>query len=202
MIQQSKTFEQVLEDNLALYVSDPDFPDQHLFKTHREISLARYALSKQAEAYARTVEILLTLIDRAIDRQDPTTNPQLLSNLMVNLAEIERRSSALINSVRSVTELLGKAVTIDVDKASLSALVIRLPSLVRESINKVSNDPHLADRVSSSLDSKISELMIAMRFTSVSGDGAQVAGAPITVEQYHGLINTIPQQPLHQESTR
>lgn len=194
MILQQRSFEQALEDNLALYTELPDTSNHNLFQTHREISVARYALSKQAEAYAKAIEILMDVIDNSVNQ---SSNPKALTDIMMAINAIESKSRSLIQSVQQVTQLLGQAVNIDVDKANLSALILRLPSLVRDSISHVSNDPQLADRISSTLDSRISEMMIACRFTTASSPLEQQQSPAITLDQYSSMINSIPTQPTH-----
>lgn len=192
MILQQRTFEEALEENLALYTELPDTSNQNLFQAHREISLARYALSKQAEAYAKAIEILMDVIDNSVNQ---SSNPKALTDIMMAINAIESKSRSLIQSVQQVTQLLGQAVNIDVDKANLSALILRLPSLVRDSITHVSNDTQLADRISSTLDSRISEMMIACRFTTAFSPLEQQQSPAITLDQYSSMINSIPTQP-------
>ena len=190
MIYQKKDFEQELQDNLELYTQD--LPSHNLFSTHREISLARFALSQQAHSYAKAIEILLLILEAASEQA--ATNPKLFTDVMVAINAIENKSVALINSVRSVTELLGRAVNIDVDKASLSCMMLRLPSLVKETISQASGDTDLADKISGSLNSRITEMMVAFRFNPNSLQPHQdVQG--ITYDEYASLHDTIPQQP-------
>ena len=190
----STSFEQALQDNLALYTTQPDVSGKDLFQTHREIAYARYALTQQANTYAKAVEILSTLLETATE--GAVHNAKLLTDIMVAINAIEMKSISLISSVRAVTELLGRAVNIDVDKAALSSMVLRLPSLVRETISSASNDPLLADKIAGSLDAKISEMMVAIRFNSVDYAGAALDGPQgISYEQYVSLHDTVPSQP-------
>lgn len=194
-----QSFEEALQENLALYTSSsPSSPD--LFQAHREISIARYALSQQALAYSRAVQILTTILEESV--ADLSTDPKLLTNIMVVINNIESRSEKLIDSVQKVTTLLGDVVNLDVDKAALRSMLVNLPSLVKDSITQISSDPHLADEISGALNSRISQLMIAMRF-----DGGAIIDCVnnsntslnqrqgITYDEYSTLLNSVPTQP-------
>lgn len=190
---QSKEFEQTLAENLALYTMQPDVSGKDLFQTHREISYARYALSQQAQSYAKAIELLTHVLD--IHPSEVYSQPKLLTDVMVAINAIEVKSISLIRSVREVTELLGRAVNIDIDKAALSSIVLRLPSLVRESIAQISNDPELAQRISTNLDNRLSDLMIAFRFNPQQQTPESSESVGITFNQYAQLHDTVPTQP-------
>jgi len=178
-------FEQVLSDNLALYTQPSQ---QNLFSTNREISYARYALTQQALSYQRAVELLSAFLESAASQE---INAKLLTDVMVSINAIEQKSISLIRSVREVTSLLNQAVNIDIDKAALSSFVSRLPSLVRETVNRI--DPNLSDKIASSLDVQLSEMMVAFRFNQQTITQSNPQG--ITFDQYAQLHDSVPNQP-------
>lgn len=190
------SLEEKLNETIELYITDPiDYSDPNFFKATREIKLARYALQKQAEFYSVAVEVYTELLRTAA--ANAPSNAESLRNIMVAINQIELKSQSLIDSIHRVTELIGKAVTIDIDKAALSHMVLRLPSLIKESISKVSDNPELAERISSNLDSKISELMLAFRFSQPSAIAEPSEQTPgISFEQYQNLFNSVPTQPI------
>lgn len=187
----SLSFQEQLEDNLSFYTTPSTTPDQNLFLTHREIAIARYALSSQAAAYAKAIEIFTDLLDQKANCTDAKT----LTDIMVLIASIEAKSTALINSVRQVTELLGKAVSIDVNKAALQNMLINLPSLVEKTICTVSGDISLAERVKIGLNNQISEMMIALRFEGGESLTQKDNDFNLAYEQYLGMIDSVPTQP-------
>jgi len=192
-------FEQALQDNLKLYTSAPEELDGgDIFQTHREVALARYALTQQAHAYAKAVEILNTLLETAAEKVN--SDPKQLSHIMVCIQSIETKSAALIDSVHRVTKLLGEIVNIDVDKAALRNMIVRLPSAVRSTIEQLSGDNHLADQIASSLSSRIDSMMVAFRFNDERSSGVNSSTSFQETEtstenlmlQYNNLINSVP----------
>lgn len=192
-----QSFDDQLAENLQLYVADSEIPHQNLFNIQREISIARYALTKQAEAYAKGIEVFFRCLEIATD--EAVMNPKLFADIMVAINAIETRSQSLIASVQKVTGLLGQVVNINIDKAALSHLILRLPSLTKEAITQVSGDSLLAERVSSDLNHRVSSLMVALRFSEdlkPVSEQQQESSSGITLEEYTGLFDTIPSQPL------
>lgn len=195
MIHKKSDFEESLKENLLLYVCDPDVQGRDLFQVHREISIARYALSQQAQAYAKAMEFLTNLLEKAIEQSEKPgiDHAKIVSNIMVAIGTIESKSALLINSVKTVTELLGAAINIDVDKAHLRSMVVALPSLVKESISSLTQDEQLASKVYNNLNNRITEMMIALRFqdgeTTTFGIEDQRG---ITLDQYNEMINSVP----------
>lgn len=198
----SQHFEELLQQNLSLYTTCTTENGADLFHATREISIARYALSQQALAYQKSVEILFSTLQTI--EEIVTANPtdpavaNLRSQIMVSVNAIESKSKALIESSHRVTELLGKAVSIDVDKASLKTMLINLPSIVRDSIVRVSQNEQLADQISTNLSSRISDLMIAVRFDdspAFSGATSKAPTSGISFDQWLSMQDSIPTQP-------
>lgn len=191
MIASNKTFDQLLEENLSLYTAFPE-QGQSIFSLNREVAIARFALSKQAEAYSLAVEILTELLYQVRDNSDKSNS---LTSVMVAIQSIEQKSQSLIDSVQKVSTLLGSIVNIDVDRAALRNMLINLPSLVKETISSIAGDSQLAERISSGLDARISNMMIAFRFDSfVAPVGQQPQG--IVLEQYSQMVDSVPTQVL------
>lgn len=187
------SFESALQENLSLYTCDTPESSHNLFQFHREISLARYALSQQAAAYHKATQIFMAFLEDAENQQ---VSPTLLTNVMQQLSAIENKSKSLIDSVQKVTSLLGQAVNIDVDKAALRTMLLNLPSLVQQTISTISGNPDLAQEISLNLNAKISGMMVALRFaesdaTPMAGGGA----TGITFDQFNNLLNSVPTQP-------
>lgn len=189
------TFDEVLKENLATFCSDSEFSHQNLFQATKEIAIARLALQKQAEFYLKAVELLTILLENAASTL--AGDPKIVHQILASIDSIEQKSIALIKSSREVTGLLGQAVNIDIDKAALSQMLIRLPTLIKQVIEDNTSDPQVAERIASSLDSKLSELMVAFRFDSTSLSPATVDGEVkgISFDQYSSLYNTVPSQP-------
>lgn len=186
-------FEEELRENLLLYTSSSPVSGKDLFQCHREIAIARYALSKQAETYATAVTILTQLLERKLPHlnlEDPNS-ANLLSAVMRAISDIEEKSQRLILSVQQVTQIVGKIVDIDVDKAALRGMLVQLPVLVKESINQLSNDPNLADSISSSLSEKITDFFSSIRFDTVSLDHNSQSTDTI-LDQVDQMINSVP----------
>jgi hypothetical protein len=190
-------FEKALAENLSLYCCEAPFHGKDLFQTHREVALARYALTQQANTYQFAIQLLTRMLEESTD--SATTNPKLLTSVMVAINSIEQKSVHLISSVRAVTDLLGKAVAIDVDKAALSSILLRLPALVKESISSISDDPLLADQISSNLDIRLNEMMQTLRFNpdhlSSQASASGYSNIGITFDQYQSLHDSVPAQP-------
>lgn len=185
-------FDEALRENLSLYCSASDVPLSELFSTHREISIARLALEKQAQTYFLAIETLNAMLDNAM--KNP--NDKILQTILVTVSAIEEKSSKLIESAQRTINLLGSVVEIDVDKARLRAMIVSLPSLVKEVISSVSGNPEMAESISLNLNNRISDMMVAIRFdernTPVVGNGGE--SAAITLETYRELINSVPSE--------
>lgn len=192
---EKQDFEEALKENLSLYTSVPEAAGKDLFQTHREIAIARYALSKQAASYAKAIDVLFNMLalceeaaKKAIDNEQRS---KVITSVMVAINAIEQKSTSLISSSKQVTELLGYAVNIDVDKANLRALLCNLPSLVKDSITSIAKDPELAERISNNLNTRISDLMVAIRFSEESFiQQSQPNG--IIIDQYNNMMNSVP----------
>lgn len=184
-------FEEALAENLSLYCSESPVPNIELFSTHREISIARLALSNQAKMYFLACETLQTLLQNAIT----SASPDLVKQIMIAVTNIEERSMKLIESSQRTINLLGSVVNIDVDKARLSALIVSLPKLVKEAITQL-GDESTADRISLSLNNRISEMMCALRHSDVPlpEEGTR-SGPGISLQEYELLLNSVPSQP-------
>lgn len=183
-------FDEALAENLSLYCSQSDVPLSELFSTHREISIARLALEKQAQTYFLAIETLNAMLENAM--KNP--NDKILQTILVTVSAIEEKSAKLIDSAQRTINLLGSVVEIDVDKAKLRAMVVSLPHLVKDVINSVSGNSEMAESISLSLNNKISDMMVAIRFdernAAVSGTGGE--SAAITLDVYRELINSVP----------
>lgn len=191
-------FTQALESNLATYLTSSN-DDINLFSTRKEISIARYALSAQALAYQTSMSILFDLLDNVRNTINDN-NHKAFTDIMTMLASIEAKSRALIESAQKVTQLLGEAVKIDVDKSALRTLLLNTPALLEETITTVSGDSQLASKISFSFNAKINELMIACRLNRdelVLNGQTQQNG--IDIDDYYAIINSIPSQPNMQQ---
>lgn len=185
-------FEKSLQETLALYVAPPDVSGRDIFQVHREIAIARLALNNQARAYAKSIEVLFQILDKIVN--SPIADEgKAITNIMSAINMIEVKSANLIKSVKDVTELLGNAINIDVDKAHLRTMLINLPSLVKKSITTLTNDDQLADKIFCNLNSQITDMMVAFRFS----DGSN--GVPlleddkgITLQQLNEMVNSVP----------
>lgn len=187
------TFEQVLHENLQTYVCTPDINEANLFQTHKEISIARYALSCQAMAYHHAMKILLEQLDFCQGRL--SDDPKLRTDIMTTLVAIETKSKQLIQSAREVTELLGKAVEIDIDKGALRTLLINVPSIIEKSVTRVSGNPELAKNISLSVNNQISDIMIALRITrddDMQMQQTSSGGNGIDVVTFQEMLNSVP----------
>lgn len=185
------SLKQALQENLSLYCTQQEYNGKDFFQTHREISIARFALSKQAEAYFIAVDIFTHML-LEIQSQVSYDTKQITSILSI-LSNIESKSQSLLNSARQVTELLGKAVNIDVDKANLKSMLLNLPDLVQSSISQVTGNQDLAQQIAVSLNAKVSEMMVAFRFRDYTEQSQSEAGNPaITFDQFSAMINSVP----------
>ena len=206
-------FEKELEDNLALYTKHINTTSKDLFQCHREISLARYALSKQAESYAMAIDILMSILEKHRNtkfdaKEDGSV--KILTNILQMIEHIENKSKALISSASQVTQLIGAVVDIDVDKATLSHMLINLPNLVEETVSDISGNKDMAQMVSIRLGEVISGLMSQIRFTesklehkSNSSD-TNVESISLIQDQVTLMINSVPgsqnSQPLYKDT--
>lgn len=185
------SLKQALQENLSLYCTQQEYNGKDFFQTHREISIARFALSKQAESYFIAIDIFTAML---LDIQSQVTHDaKQITSILSILSNIESKSQSLLASARQVTELLGKAVNIDVDKANLKSMLLNLPDLVQSSITQVTGNDLLAQEVAVNLNAKISEMIVAFRFRDYTEQSQSEAGNPaITFEQFSSMINSVP----------
>ena len=165
-----------------------------LTSPHREISIARFALEKQFRAYAIALENLNALLE--FQTQETVThsgpNPQAVATSIFTLINtIEAKSERLIRSAKEVTEILGNAVSIDIDKANLHSLLISLPALLRETVEHTTSNPQLASEISRSLTERLESLMHSVRFSNESLPQQQSTPG-ITFEQYSQMVESVP----------
>jgi len=197
-LNQTSTFEQALSENLSLYLATPSNDDTNLFQANREIAIARYALTKQAESYYSAINILSTFLNSSTaEKVDQNT----LTNIMTAIATIEMKSRSLIETVHSVIQLLKDASEIDIDKSALRTIVVNMPVLVRQSINKITGDDSLAESISLSLNNQISDLLTACRLerdTLLPSTSTNAQERGINPEQFVDLFNTVPTSPNSQ----
>ena len=189
MFGNSHHFEKVLRENLARFTAPPDQTNLELFQVHHEISIARYALTCQAQAYHTAVEVFSSLLEH--QSETLLENPNLLTQILTNLSQIEMKSKALIESVQKVTAILGQAVNIDIDKASLASVLVRLPSIINSSIANISHDPELADRISTSVSVQLDAVINQLRFA----EQPLLTNSPtqgISQDDFARLVNSVP----------
>lgn len=198
MFGNSHHFEKILRENLARFTAPPDQTNIELFQVHHEISIARYALTCQAQAYHKAVEVFSLLLEQQSEQL--LENPNLLTQILTNLSQIEMKSKALIESVQKVTGILGQAVNIDIDKASLASVLVRLPTLISNAITNISHDPELADRISTSVSVQLDDVIRKIRF-----EPNELLGTPnnsgtngIDLNQFAALVNTVPTGDYHE----
>lgn len=184
-------FEQALQENLSLYTLRPTFDSKDFFQCYREINIARFALETQAKAYFQAIEILTQILHNIA--QQPNHTDRDITNVMQIISSIETKSKSLISSAKDIASLLGQAVSIDVDKAALRTMISNLPSLVQQSITTVTNNPDLAQQIAISLNSQISELMVAFRFadTTILQQSDQ-SSEDVSLVTYQEMINSVP----------
>lgn len=186
-------FEQALQENLSLYIAPQELNGKDFFQCTREISIARFALNQQAKAYYASVEIWTELLSNLSSQ---ATDAKTLTDINMILATIENKSRALIESSRQVTDLIGRVVSMDVDKTALRTMLFNLPSLVKDSITKITGNGELAENISLNLNNQISEMMIAFRFTEGKTDPSnQQQPIGISFEQLDSMVNSVPSQP-------
>lgn len=185
----------LLDDSQVLNALDSDLdevisrysskqPTQNFFQTTNEIAIARYALDQQAQSYYTTIKALKLLLSSQI--QDLTE--QSLGRIMNLLSMIELKSTSLISSAEKVSHLIGDAVQIDYDKASLQAVLLSLPSLIRELGS--------TEELAASVESRIDEMLSSLRFSEKSTHSLQRSEPiGITLEQYTSLLDSVPVQP-------
>lgn len=192
---EKKSLQEALQENIKTYIAPPHLSGPDIFQAHHELSIARFALTKQAEVYYKAVEILTEKLDQASSLSQD--DPKLFSDVMVCLNAIELRSIKLIESAQKVTTLLKSVVDLDVDKASLRTMLVNLPSLVKDAIASCTQDENLADKISFSLSCRIDSLMTEFRFREESQLPTVNAGntPAITHEDYLQLLNSVPTQP-------
>lgn len=181
------TLDEVLKNNLERYTSPSEYGPE-LFSTHREIAIARLALNNQAEAYHKAMTALQLVLDRAIQAADERS----VANIFIAIEAIEKKSQSLIDSVQKVTSLLGQIVEIDVDKASILALVSQIPSLVKDTISIVSEDETLADRISGRLNERLMHVMQTCKWNQPEQQEAKPSGAVINIDTFHQLLTSVP----------
>lgn len=186
-------FEQALQENLSLYITPQELNGKDFFQCTREISIARFALNQQAKAYYASVEIWTELLSNLSTQ---ATDAKTLTDINMILATIENKSRSLIESSRQVTDLIGRVVSMDVDKTALRTMLFNLPNLVKDSITKISGNKQLAEDISLNLNNQISEMMIAFRFTEGKTtliENQEPIG--ISFEQLDSMVNSVPSQP-------
>ena len=192
-------FEQALSENLSLYLQTAEIEDgANLFQANREIAIARFALTQQAQSYYQAIQILTTFLEAVQETQVQQFDQKMLSNVMTTIATIEAKSKSLIETVRSVTSLLKEAASIDIDKSALRTIVVNIPVLVKNSISKISGDDQLAESVSLNLNNSISELMTACRLDRdqlLPSTSTNMQEKGINAEQFVDLFNSVPSQP-------
>ena len=191
----STVLDELLDTNQESYTTPHT---QSLFSTHREISIARYALSQQAEAYHKAVSLLQNLLDSQQDfsANDPAAAARALTNIFQLVQSIENKSQKLIESSQRVTQLLGQAVSIDVDKVSLYVLVTGLPAMLRDVLLSITNDETLTSRVCTQLSSQLESTLSKLRFSPQVSQQTPIGITQDIVEsQYLDMINSVPSQP-------
>lgn len=198
-LQSPSQFEQELADTIEQYCVNPSIDPQNLYNVTRELTIARYALNRQAEAYSKSVTILTNLLEKrfADMKLDDQKAAQLLASVMQSINYIESQSTRLIESVEKVIKLVGNASNIDIDKGALKTILVNLPSLVKESIANISKDSELAESVSNSLNQKITDFFVAVRFSerdqivgSTSSNGSNDLAS--IQEQVGQMIHSVP----------
>lgn len=189
-------FENELADTVQAYCVNPSIDPQNLYNVTREITIARLALDRQAQMYSKSVTMLTSLLEKrfADIKLDDQKAAQLLASVMQSINYIEAQSTSLINSVEKVIKLVGTASNIDIDKGALKTILVNLPSLVKESISSISKDENLAESISSSLNQKISDFFVAIRFsergdTTISNQPQQMDNI---LDQVNQMINSVP----------
>lgn len=190
------TFEQALQENLEVYCQPSTVPEANLFQCNREISIARFALNEQAKAFYAAVQIYHSILEDISNRD--IQEEKTLTDVQRVLRDLETKSKSLIESASKVTDLIGRAVNIDIDKGALRSMMLSLPSLVKDSIKTITGNGELAEEISLNLNNRISDMMIAIRFSdSTLSAGAQDGGSlqQPTIDELHGMMNSIPSQP-------
>jgi len=190
-------FEQSLQENLTLYLHQ-DIDEANIFQANREISIARYALTQQAESYFKAIQILNKFLEVANLNSGNAIDKNILTNVMTAIATIESKSKSLIETVHQVTRLIKDASTIDIDKSALRTIVVNIPVLVKQSISRISGDDQLAESVSLNLNNSISELMTACRLDRdqlLPSTSTNMQEKGINAEQFVDLFNSVPSQP-------
>lgn len=162
-----------------------------LFRATREISIARYALEKQAEIYHR---LLSSLQELAVSNP----NLELLSSL---IKTIEERSTRLVNNVNSVVKSLRYAQEIELahsansslDPAQVYAVISQLPVILENILLKVTNDAVLATEVTRYFGEELANLNTIFSGSQNNGNSSNnnlIQG--VIEEQYVAMLNSVP----------
>ena len=181
----------VLQENLSRFCQPPS--DDSLFQTHREISIARYALNQQAEAYHRSINLLQTLLEAQQIPANTSDIPRILSSVFSLVQAIEAKSQKLIESAQRVQALVGSAVSLDVDKAKLHNLCLSLPHMLRECLHSLDCEEEVTSKITDMLSQKLSHAMSSLRFASPV-QAAPVLDNGLFLDQFHELVNSVPTQ--------
>lgn len=168
--------EEALRENMLSYAKHTY--EENIYHTQKEIALARYALTKQAEAFH---ELINSPETKKFINEHPVVGSQLL----------EQRSRALIESSTLVSRLVQSAVNTDINKAEIHALLSSLPDIISTEIKHIGGTESAAAAALQRITLRISDLRDKLKYENTQY--TQQAG--ITYEEYGELLQSVPTQP-------
>lgn len=178
-----------LRYNLAKFVEFNRDDDQLVLKARREIAIARNALEEANNVYITIVELLKSsLIGLGV-------SPANISNVLINIKQIEDKSYNLISMCEKVSKVLFTATQIEAILASkmgglqVYSIVAQVPVLLRTTILSITNNDALANQCASALEEQLQQQLTVLEGTSTP------SVQPIIEEQVRAMLESVPVLP-------